>query len=344
MVTLKPKAMKKFYFITIIACLFTMGLTAQTVITYDGNAPQIGDVYYMSGKIGSFDPGPSGGGQSWDFSYVQVPTLGKMTAVDPSSTPFVSDFPEATIAFIDDDPSIESYNYWLLTGSELFSLGFGTDPGNNQEINHYADTKKTMQYPFAYNDSYSDSYLIVTSYIVMTIHSGGTITATADAWGSVKTPAGTYNNTLRIKKVNDYVDSVWNIEGDLMSTTPHTEIDYEWYTATSHYPVLHIQVTEAGTSMSFTSLVGGIEDNPLLSQINIYPNPADDIINVKLSDAVSGKVEISLLSQKGELLTQLTETGNHQFYANISGLAAGAYFIKIKDSSGNYATSKFIKQ
>ena len=336
--------MKNIYFLTIFTCLFTMGITAQPVITYDGNAPQIGDVYYLSGKIGTFDPGPAGGGQSWDFSYEQVPLLGKITAVDPSSTPFVSDFPEATIAYIDDDPSIESYNYWLLTGSELFSLGFGTDPGNNQEINHYADTKKAMQYPFAYNDSYSDSYLIVTSYIVMTIHSGGTITTTADAWGSVKTPAGTYNSTLRIKKVNAYIDSVWNNDGELMATTPHTEIDYEWYTATSHYPVLHIQVTEAGTSMSYTSLVGGIEDNPLLSQISIYPNPAHDIINVKLSDVISGKVEIFLLNSKGQTLTQLTETGNRIFSTDINGLASGAYFIRIENNSGNYATSKFIKQ
>jgi hypothetical protein len=336
--------MKKKYFITFIACLFTIGITAQPTITYNGNAPQIGDTYNLSGAMGTFNPGPAGGNQSWDFSDVQSTISAGVTAVYPSSTPFADDFPDATIAFRDNDTSYESYNYWQLTTSELYILGMGTDPGSNQNIIHYLDTRKNMQYPFAYNDSYTDTYFYSAPSVVMLIHRRGSITAIADAWGSVKTPADTYNNTLRIKKVKVYTDSVWNNEGDLMSVATHTVTDYEWYTATSHYPVLHIQVTEAGSSISYSSLVGGIEDNSLLSQISIYPNPADDIINVRLSDVISDKIEINLVNQMGQQLTQLTETGNHRFSADISRLAPGVYFIRIKSCSGNYAVSKFIKQ
>ena len=336
--------MKKNYFITILAFLFTTGISAQPVITYNGNAPQIGDIYNVSGTFGTFDPGPAGGGQSWDFSDVQATLTAGVTAVDPSSTPFADEFPEATLAFRDDDNSLETYNYWQLTGSELFFLGMGSDPGTNPDIIHYLDPRKIMQYPFAFNDTYTDSYFYAYPSAIMLIHRRGTIIAMADAWGSVKTPAGSYNSTLRIKKVKTYTDSVWNTGGDLMSVTPHTETDFEWYTATSHYPVLHIQVTEAGSSLSYTSLVGGIEDNPLLSQISIYPNPADDIINVRLSDAVSEKIEIALVNQMGQQLTQLTKTGNHRFSADIGGLAPGVYFIRIKSSSGKSAVSKFIKR
>lgn len=340
----KTHTMKKKYFITIIAYLFTMGITAQPVITYNGNAPQIGDSYNLSGTLGSFDPGTAGGGQSWDFSDVQSTISAGVIGVNPASTPFADDFPEATIAFRDNDTSLETYNYWQLTSSEMFVLGMGTDPGPNQTINHYPDPRKIMQYPFAFNDTYTDNYFYAYPSAIMLLHRRGTITATADAWGSVKTPASTYSSTLRIKQERVYTDSVWNNGGDLMSVTTHSETDYEWYTATSHYPVLHIQVTEAGSSLSYSSLVGGIEDNPLLSQISIYPNPADDIINVRLTDGISDKIEIALVSQMGQQLTQLTETGNHQFSADISGLAPGVYFIRIKSSSGNYATSIFIKQ
>ncbi len=344
MLTPKAHTMKKNYFIIILACLFTIGITAQPVITYNGNAPQIGDSYNLSGTFGTFDPGLAGGGQSWDFSDVQPTISAGVTAVDPASTPFTDDFPEASIAFHDNDNSLETYNYWQLISSELFFLGMGSDPGTNPDIIHYSDPRKIMQYPFAFNDTYTDSYFYAYPSAVMLLHRRGTIIAMADAWGSVKTPAGSYNSTLRIKKVKTYTDSVWNTGGDLMSVTPHTETDFEWYTATSHYPVLHIQVTEAGTSLSYTSLAEGIEDNPLLSQFSIYPNPADDIINVKLSDGISGKVEISLLSQMGQQLTQFKETGNRQFSADIKGLAPGVYFIRIKSSSGNQATSKFIKR
>ncbi len=337
--------MKKNYIITIIACLFTIGISAQPVINYSGNAPQIGDVYNVSGTLGSFDPGPAGGGQSWDFSDVQPTISAGVIAVDPALTPFADDFPEATIAFRDNDPSLESYNYWQLTTSEMFTLGIGTDPGSNQTIIHYPDSRKMMQYPFAFNDTYTDTYFYAYPSALMLIHRRGTITATADAWGSVKTPAGTYNNTLRIEKEKVYTDSVWNAGGDLMNVTTHYETDYEWYTASSHYPVLQIEVTEAGSfSLSYSSLIGGIEDNPLLSQISIYPNPADDIINVKLSDGITDKIEINIVSLMGQQLTQLEEAGNHQFSADISGLAPGVYFLTIKSSSGNYATSRFIKR
>ena len=336
--------MKKNYFITILAYLFTMGLTAQPVITYNGNAPQIGDIYHESGSFGTFDPGPAGGGQSWDFSAIQPAISVEVTAVNPSTTPFANDFPEATIAFRDNDSSLESYNFWQLTGSEYFYIGMGTSPGPNPSINHYPDTKKIMQYPFAFNDTYTDNYFYDYPSALMLLHRRGTIITIADAWGNIKTPAGTYNSTLRIKKLMVYTDSVWNNGGELMSVTAHSETVYEWYTATSHYPVLHIQVTEAGTLISYTSLVGGIENNPLLSQISVYPNPANDIINVKLTDVISGKVEISLLNPKGQTLTQLTETGNRIFSTDISRLASGAYFIRIENNSGSFATSKFIKQ
>jgi len=339
--------MKKNYLITIISCLFTLGMAAQPVITYNGNAPQIGDVYNVSGiPYGStFDPGPAGGGQSWDFSDVQ-PTLSMgTTAVNPASTPFADDFPEATISFRDNDPSYESYNYWQLSNSEMFILGIGTDPGPNQTIIHYLDSRKMMQYPFAFNDTYTDTYYYAYPSAIMLIHRRGTITATADAWGSVITPAGTYNSTLRIKKEKVYTDSVWNNGGDLMNVSTQSLTDYEWYTASSHYPVLNIEVTDEGASgISYSSLVGGIEDNALLSQISIYPNPADDIINVKLTDAVTDKMEIDIVNLKGQQLAQLEKTGNNQFSADISGLVPGVYFLKIKSSPGKSVSARFIKR
>jgi len=339
--------MKKNYIISIIACLITIGITAQPVITHNGNAPQIGDVWSVSGIPygSSFDPGPAGGGQSWDFSDIQ-PTLSMSgAAVDPASTPFADDFPEANIAYVN-IPSTNTYSYHQISTSEMFYVGVGMDPGTSTEnINHFPDAIKGMQYPFSFNDVYTDTYFFIFPSDLMLIHERGTITATADAWGSVKTPAGTYNSTLRIKKEKVYTDSVWNTGGDLMSVTTHSLTDYEWYTTTSHYPVLSIEVTDDGASgISYASSVTGIEDNPLLSQISIYPNPADDIINVKLADGITEKLEIAIVSQMGQQLMQLAETGNNQLSADISGLAPGVYFLRIKSSSGNYATSRFIKR
>lgn len=336
--------MKKNYLFTIISCLFTIGTIAQPVITYSGNAPQIGDHIYASAVPygSSFDPGPVGGNQSWDFSDVQSIISEEEIAVDPASTPNAADFPEATIAFHDPTSSYEDYSYSQITSSAMFHLGDDQGSGN---VFPYTDSRKEMQYPFSFNDTYSDTYSFASPSAVMLIHESGTITATADAWGSVKTPAGTYNSTLRIKKEEVIIDSVWNTGGDLMSVNTDSFTSYEWYTATSHYFVLGIGVDSDGaSSIAWTSSANGIKDNPLFSQITVFPNPADNIINVKLSDGISDKMEINVVNLTGQQLIRLAETGNRQFSADCSQLPSGVYFLNIKNSSGSFVIKKFIKQ
>ena len=336
--------MKKIYLFTIILSLFSIGIAAQPVITYSGNAPQIGDyLNYSALPYGStFDPGPAGGNQSWDFSDVQSIISLETIAVDPASTPNAADFPEATIAFHDPNSSYEDYSYSQISSSAMFHLGNDQGSGN---VFPYTDSRKEMQYPFSYNDTYTDTYSFASPSDLMLIHESGIMTVTADAWGSVKTPAGTFNSTLRIKKEKVYTDSVWNTGGDLMSVTIHSLTDYVWYTANSHYYVLAIEVTDDGESgISWSSSANDIKENPVLSQINIFPNPANNIINVKIAGGNTEIPDIELVSLLGEKLTQLTETGSHQFSADISSFTSGIYFLRFKNSSGSIITKKFVKQ
>ncbi len=334
--------MKKIYLFTILLSLFYISLAAQPVITYSGNAPQIGDHFYASGVPygSSFDPGPAGGNQSWDFSSVQPLISTENIAVDPASTPNAADFPEANIAFTDPENLVFSYSQ--ITSSALIHLGNDQGSGN---IFPYTDSRIEMQYPFSYNDTYSDTYSFVYSSPLMVIHTSGTITATADAWGSVKTPAGTYNSTLRIKKEKVSTDSTWNGDGVLMNVATDSFTSYEWYTATSHYFVLSIGIDSDGvSSIAWSSSANGINDNPLLSQITVYPNPADNIINVKIANGISEALEIDLVSLSGKKLTQLTKTRSHQFSTDIRRFPSGVYFLRFKNSSGNIMTKKFVKQ
>ena len=334
--------MKRIYLTAIIIIFFTLGVTAQPVITYGGNAPQIGDHIYTSAVPygSSFDPGPAGANQSWDFSDVQSIISLENIAVDPATTPNGADFPEATIAFTDPDNLIFSYSQ--ITSSAMFHLGNDQGSGN---VFPYTDSRKEMQYPFSYNNTYSDTYSFAYPSALMLIHESGTITATADAWGSVKTPGGTYNSTLRIKKVMVSTDSTWNGDGVLMNVATDTFTSYEWYTATSHYFVLSIGVDSDGaSSIAWTSSANGIKDNTLLSQITVFPNPAKNIINVKIADGITEKLKIDLVSSSGKELKPLTKTGNQQFSADISRFPSGVYFLRFKNCSGNIMTKKFVKQ
>ncbi len=116
--------MKKKYQIIVAICLTSMALTAQPVITYNGNAPQTGDAYHFSGANGSFDPGPSGANQNWDFSGITPSFFHSETAVAPGSTPFADDFPEATIAFHFTGENL-SYSYGQVSTTEALNDGVG---------------------------------------------------------------------------------------------------------------------------------------------------------------------------------------------------------------------------
>ena len=336
--------MKKNYLITIVACLFTIGITAQPVITYNGNASQIGDNYNFSGASGTIDPGSAGGNQTWDFSYINPSFSSSETAVAPGTTPFASDFPESTLAFQYTSDNT-TYSYAEISPSEMLNDGVGFDPGGaNEFFIHYTDAVKLMQYPFSFNNSYTDTYYSAyTATEGMLTHEKGTITVTADAWGSVTTPAGTYNNTLRVKSVRNYTDSVW-MSGMFLYANTYTETDYDWYTASSHTPVISISETGGGTSVSYRTDAVRIKTTPFFSQISIYPNPACNSIHVKLPDRNSDNAQIDIISLTGQQVLQLAKTRNHQYSADISGLASGVYFLTVKNSWRTVITSKFVKQ
>ena len=335
--------MKKIYFIIMAVCLFTLGIMAQPVITYSGNAPVTGDVYHFSGANGNFDPGQAGGGQSWDFSTVSPTIFTVETAVTPASTPFAGDFPESDIAFhITGDN--EAYSFAEVSTSEMLNDGVALDPGgDNETIIHYTDAVKIMQYPFAFNDNYTDSYFSAYTMGDLLTHEWGTITVTADAWGSMITPAGIFSNTLRVKKERTYTDSVW-MTGIFLYANTYSQTDYEWFTATSHTPVIGISVTGDGTSVSYrTDAVGIAEESPGLSQISIFPNPATNTINVKLPKESNGNAAVSIYDLAGKRVLHSEKNGNKLFVTDISTLKPGVYILRINDSALNYTTLKFIK-
>lgn len=85
-----------------------------------------------------------------------------------------------------------------------------------------------------------------------------------------------------------------------------------------------------------------ISDTPLsvnevlASEINIYPNPASDILNIETS---SSQIISKIYSIAGDLLI---ETTNHKI--NIKELAQGSYFIVIKDLKNDLLLRrKFVK-
>ena len=138
--------MKMKYYIVLTMCLAALEVTAQPVITHNGNAPQIGESYNYAGSTGSFEPGAAGANQTWEFSSISPSFTFTSEAVNPVTTPYADNFPEANIAFSQSENN-ETFIYNKITNSEMQNVGLGNlnNAEGGQLIIHYTDPVKLMQ-------------------------------------------------------------------------------------------------------------------------------------------------------------------------------------------------------
>jgi ELWxxDGT repeat protein len=77
----------------------------------------------------------------------------------------------------------------------------------------------------------------------------------------------------------------------------------------------------------------------------IYPNPANNILNVSLSSSLEGIITITVVDVNGAaLFTKTLGSGQTNAQINIANLPAGVYFVKIISSNSSENTvKKFVK-
>lgn len=106
--------------------------------------------------------------------------------------------------------------------------------------------------------------------------------------------------------------------------------------------IVYMRADTAGISS-----VGVTEVSKNESKISVYPNPANDYIQVGFESTTSGNITLSISNVLGENVAVFTNTLNNTGYNNISmdvsGLQSGIYFLNINEN-GKVKTQKFVKQ
>lgn len=92
----------------------------------------------------------------------------------------------------------------------------------------------------------------------------------------------------------------------------------------------------------------GIEENIKNTQpINVYPNPANDVLHLSIYLYESAQTKIAIYDALGKEISVLNNAtlaeGNHQFNFNSNDLPTGIYYVKTSYSTYSEST-KFIKQ
>jgi hypothetical protein len=215
--------------------------------------------------------------------------------------------------------------------------------------------------PFTYGNSRVNSF--TSTYSVATTYSGtpivvkqvqhSTRTLTADAFGSLTTPAGTYGSSLRIKAYELDIDTQFVYAGTSASGTPlyttpsrDSSMDYEWVQNGTPVLLMEIDMNGAGTAVTGANYVSavatGIVSLPsAFASLSLYPNPATMATSLTYENKYATHVSIDMFDISGRLITNLAnenQTAGKQTIAidtKALGLNAGLYFVRISGPNGS---------
>ena len=102
-------------------------------------------------------------------------------------------------------------------------------------------------------------------------------------------------------------------------------------------------LSEWSASLNVTTLVDGI-NSYLLNSIAVFPNPANDVVNVQCTMNNVQLEGIEVIDVYGKVVRTIAGTDNYSpIRINVSGLASGMYFVRVTTDEG-VVTKTFIKK
>ncbi len=344
--------MKKNLRIVLIASLglFYFVSTAQPTITATGCNPVIGDHFdvVFSDYV---NPGNSGVNQTWDLSSMAGTSSTITDVVSSSSTPYALNFPSSNIAFnsLVTNSSANTYTYYKTDSSVKQDYGFG----NVSQSAIYSDPEDIMRFPYTYNDTYTDSWSRINNMGANTQSGYGTTNYTADGYGTLNTPAGTFTNVLRIHSVQNFTDSLYAFGMSFVSNC-HQDA-YYWYKDGIHCFLAY--TTSFTTNNGTPWQEGGYLSDPTITTevndesaaINEYflsPNPVAEKIKLSFSLTESKKVSVNIFNALGQnVQSEQTENGtqgSNTIELNVEALPEGIYFAQIIVDGKIAGTKRFV--
>ena len=319
---------------------FTTTLLAQPAIT-ESITPSIGysqDVVFM--ETSSFDPGSSGANQNWDFSNIDVTNslIVNFQILDPTTAIGGSNFPDADFAWY--IPLFEVYEFYAGNTDSIYLLGGGSV--SNMQVDFltiFTNPEDGLHFPLTFGDMYNYSSAFDQYLQGNFINSGDrTGTVQADAYGTIITPNGTFNNVLRV----------------IITETSFgfTSMQYAWYDVDNFVPIFLYETSDdpdTPASLYFSNpTISSTVDDLGLGEVEwkAWYSQSENQIKVELPILENDKtVQLQLFNIEGKLLNskQLNQSEVVQEYLTLdfpSNVKCETLILKL--SSNEMISSKKI--
>ncbi|MCF2220458.1 T9SS type A sorting domain-containing protein [Chryseobacterium sp. PS-8] len=317
---------------------------AQTTVTKSFNDPVSGDNANYLTATGT--PNNSGTGANITFNNSSL-VLGS-SAPGVYSTPSASEistFPSSTLKLTGSPNTV----YYKQSASKLEITGLIT---TDATLNLSANNGTFISYPAAYGYNETDQ---AQGTFTSTTANGlckGTITLAADAWGTLLLASSSFTNVLRVKSVQNFNLYLPNDTSFVFPIGSIVNTSYSYYGSTYKFPLLttnetvvnipvagiNNQTTSSAQALSTIVLAAG-DSSAKAKGLKIYPNPADDFINLK--GDTENYATAKIYSLDGKLIKQSDLKSGK---VPVSDLPPASYFIEVSGKNSKPEAAKFIKK
>lgn len=333
----------KLFFITSGLLLLSVGLNAQPVIAQADYQPVNNETFGFYESDSSANPGSAGENVVWDFSNISQGTLYNSIVKSCNGNADCANYAGASYYVETYDSTNRVFHVNDVAGESVVAR---RTPSYTVI---YSKPQTLITFPITFLGSSVDSFTYYNTTPGSAYPVGyGTLNKTYDAYGTLKTPVGTYINVIRKKIDMTQHETQINFNSG--------EHDYIWYQAGIAHPIMRIITTEfdgqyGSKSVSFTNTppknVTSIEDlhDEGLS-FNIYPNPTiSDYFNVSFNNKDINAVVIKDLLGRTIVKKNMKMLGANTNNIGIStvGWVKGVYFVEVHTANHSYVKKVMIE-
>jgi hypothetical protein len=208
---------------------------------------------------------------------------------------------------------------------------------------------RTLTYGLMDSNAYSSSLVIATN----TLTGSGTSKIEVDGSGTLKTPSGTFNNVLRVKRTFDNVDSIPG------SSLRNLQIIYLWYDSLHTAPLFRVDslyrtgtgflvngTTTTGTAQYLQAVFPTAVNNVARSGASAFAHLDNNGLLIKAALKPGREYRLNLFNISGQKVytSSFTASSTEQRLDIGRQLAAGSYIIELVSSGVEPTILKVVKQ
>ncbi len=314
--------------------------------------------YEATNAVGeTFNVGATGPGNTYDFTgFTYDNTSQKFETVNPASTPYAGEFPNATHAQKVVTAGSEVYLYSRLDDTGLYSLGIAGNASGQPVLLKYDPERPEFRFPVKLGASWS--YDGKPSEIAPGASMQTKSQSSVDAAGTLVLPVGSFD-CLRLKKV-EWTSTKVEVNGQVVFSQVKKAVSYTFVTLTNVSADIDVDTLdensttpklEGASYLTWSSTPTSVSANDAARAFSLgqnFPNPVSSESNFMTTITLDGEIQHPVAYEFYDISGKRVSTFPRSFLTgrgrtlslDMRGLESGSYILVVR--SGDRIMTKRI--